>query len=209
MESAIFGLIGVVLGAVLTVIKEWWFKHRTNQKESEYLAILVTFALERFAVECVHVVNDDGLFQGQYNSDGRCSFQVPTPNFNPHAIDVEWKSIPAELMYEIFHLVNELDAANHRISGIFENGAGPPDYEDCFEERQLSYANLGIEALKLADRLRAFCRLPKREPLEWDPADAIITRKREVEASRTHRLKRQGEWMRSTLELSMGASSGG
>lgn len=197
MESAIFGLIGVVLGSVLTGIKEWWFKLRTSKKESEYLSIQVAFSLERFASECVDVVNDDGLFQGQYGSDGCCSFQVSTPKFNPHTIDVEWKSIPAELMYKIFNLVNEIDAANHRISGVFENGAGPPDYEDGFEERQSSYASIGIEALTLADRLRTLCRLPKRESFDWDPAETMKARKMKVEASRAQRIKRQEEWKKT------------
>jgi len=200
MESAIFGLIGVVLGAVLTVVKEWWFKRKTAQKESEYLAILVAFSLEKFASECVNVVYDDGLFQGQYDTDGCCSIQVSTPNFCPHTINVEWKSVPAALMYEIFNLVNEIDAANHRISGVFENGSGPPDYEDGFEERQCSYASIGIEALRLADRLRALCRLPKRDLLNWDPAEAMRTRQKEIDASKVQTIKRHEDLMKAMSE---------
>ena len=39
MESAIFGLVGVALGALLTVAREWWFQSRKTRKDAGYLAI--------------------------------------------------------------------------------------------------------------------------------------------------------------------------
>ena len=65
MESAIFGLVGVVIGGLLTVAKEWWFHNRKNRKDSEYLAIQVSCELEWYVARCSDVVQDDGLCDGR------------------------------------------------------------------------------------------------------------------------------------------------
>lgn len=104
MESAIFGLIGVTLGALLTVAREWWFQSRKNRKDAEYLSILMSCELERYMARCAEVVGDDGLSEGQRDEHGYCTIQVKVPKFEPLAFSVEWKSLPASLMFEILDL---------------------------------------------------------------------------------------------------------
>nr|VFJ77326.1 MAG: hypothetical protein BECKFW1821C_GA0114237_11212 [Candidatus Kentron sp. FW] len=88
MNSAIFGLIGVLLGAILTGAKDWWFQRSSIRKDRQFLSIFVAFALEKLGSECANVVFDDGLCEGQRDEQGRRVPQTSTPNFNPLSLDV-------------------------------------------------------------------------------------------------------------------------
>jgi hypothetical protein len=187
MESAIFGLVGVALGALLTVAREWWFQSRKNKKDAEYLSILVSCELERYAACCAEVVGDDGLCQGQPDENGYSSIQVEAPKFEPHSFSVEWKSLPAHLMYEVLDFPYKAELASKSISAMFEYAATPPDFSEGFEERQLQYACLGLAALELADKLRGYVGLPLRDIGEWNPAEYMERHKADIESQRKKR----------------------
>ncbi|MES2918983.1 MAG: hypothetical protein V4729_10255 [Pseudomonadota bacterium] len=169
MDKAVYGLIGVVLGVFLTIVKEWWFQSRKNKKEAEFLAIQIACMLDRFVAGCVAVAGDDGLCHGQPDENGYSSIQVDTPKFEPDIAKVEWKSLPASLMHKALSFPNKIEVANNRISAAFEYAATPPDYAEGFEERQLRYAELGIEASGIAKSLRSHIGLPTNAEEEWDP----------------------------------------
>jgi len=129
MESAIFGLVGVALGAVLAVAREWWFQTRKNKKEAEYLAILVSCELERYAAHCAEVVGDNGLCEGRPNESGYATIQVKAPKFEPQALSVEWKSLAGDnLMYKILDFPYKAELASQSVSAAFEYAATPPDF---------------------------------------------------------------------------------
>lgn len=190
MESAIFGLIGVALGALLTVVREWWFQNRKNRKDAEYLSILVSCELERYVACCAEVVGDDGLFEGQPDKNGYCTIQVEAPKFEPLALAVEWKSLPANLMYEILDFPYKAEVANRSVSGAFEYSATPPDFEEGFEERQFQYAILGIVASQLVSKLRNYAGFPARSIGEWDPVRYMEEQKAAIEMRRSERYSR-------------------
>ena len=172
MDKTAYVLIGVVLGVFLNAIKEWWFQKGTKKKELEYLAIRISCILDTFVNGCADVVADDGLCYGQTDKDGCRSIQTKTPDFDPLSIEVEWKSLKAEIMYEVLSFPNQIQSANHKVSGAFEYAASPPDYEEGFEERQLQYATLGLKAHSLASKLRTIGNLPSQAtpgPEEWNP----------------------------------------
>jgi superfamily I DNA and RNA helicase len=58
VESAIFGLLGVITGSLLATAKEWFFEHRKSEKDAKYLAILVSGELQRFRTACGEVVQE-------------------------------------------------------------------------------------------------------------------------------------------------------
>ena len=190
MESAIFGLVGVTLGALLSVAKEWWFQSKKSKKEAEFLSIQVACCLERYAAACADVVADDGLCEGRPNEHGYHEIQVVAPKFQPESFDVEWKSLPAILMYEILNFPYQADLAEREVSGAFEYAATPPAFVEGFEERQLQYAKLGLSALHLAEKLRAYAGLPARERSENDMAEYLKRHKSDIETDRQERLKR-------------------
>lgn len=188
MEKAFFGLIGVVLGVFLTVAKEWWFQSRKNQKEIEYLSIQIVCMLERFIEGCVEVISDDGTYQGQYDSDGSRFPSVSRPKFEPGLVQVEWKSLPAHLMYEILNFPSLIEAADNKIKNVFEYAAFPPDYDEGFEEREYQYSILGIKASILASKLRKISKLPEREIIDdWDSIKILNEVKHKIEVIRNKR----------------------
>ncbi len=191
MDKAVFGLMGVALGFLLTVAKEWWFQNRKNRKDVEYLCIQIACMLERFIGGCVEVVYDDGLCQGEYDSDGCRSTRVSPPNFEPEIVEVEWKSLPANLMYEVLNLPSNIEVANLRISGAFKYAASPPDYIEGFEERQFQYALLGIKASKLSSKLRNFSKLPERDMGDWNSVDFLKDKVQKIESLRKIRDEKQ------------------
>lgn len=190
MESAIFGLIGVIVGSLLTVAKEWWFSARRTKKEAEFLAIQLVCGFERYAATCAEVVADDGLCEGQANEYGYHEIQVKAPKFESESFNVEWKSLPAILMYEILNFPYQAELASKEVSEVFQYVATPPEFSEGFEERQLQYASLGLIALSLAERLRAHSGLPKREKSANGIAEYLERHKSYIEVDREQRLKK-------------------
>jgi hypothetical protein len=172
MESAIFGLIGVILGGVLTLAREWFFASRKNKKDAQFLAIQVSCALDRYVASCANVVGDDGLCEGRPDETGCRDCQVENPKIEMDSFNVEWKSLPSTLMYNVLDLPYQAELASQRVSNAFEY-AYAPDYDDGFEERQYQYALLGIAAAKLASDLLTYAGLPLRTKTDRDPVSIM------------------------------------
>jgi hypothetical protein len=189
LTPAVFGLIGVLLGSGLATLKDWWFSRRSDKRDARYLAVLVVGQLDRYAFACSEVVADDGLNRGQPDEQGFRRSQVKPPKFSPEVLAVEWRSIPVDLMYEILDLPYKAEVAAHIIEGASEN-ADPPDFEDYFEERQLQYSSLGLQAAAIAARLRREAKLPGRTVAHWDPITWMTDKKAKIEAIRAERAKK-------------------
>lgn len=182
MDKATFGLIGVILGIVLTVAKEWWFDKAKSRKELEFLSINVICLLDSFISGCVDVVSDDGLSYGQYDAQGRRVIQVKTAEFQPQDLDVNWKCLPRNLMYEVLNLRSEVEIANRQISAAFEYGDGAPDYSDGFQERQFHYASLGLKAHIITQELRRVANFPPEAVRDWDLVEFFRDKKWTIRA---------------------------
>lgn len=189
LTPAIFGLLGVFVGAVLATLKELWFGYRSDGRNARYLAVQVVGLLDRYVFACSEVVTDNGLSQGQRDAQGFLVAQVQAPKFNPESLSVEWRSIPVDLMYEILDLPYKAEVAAHIIEGASEN-SNPPDFEDFFEERQLQYAELGLQAAAISNRLRKLAKLPERSVAHWDPIQWMKKHKADIEKLRTERARK-------------------
>jgi hypothetical protein len=110
MDKTAYVLIGVVLVVILNAVKEWWFQEEKNKKELEYLAIRISCILDTFVNGCADVVADDGLCYGQPDKDGCRSIQTKAPEFDPLSIEVEWKTLNAEIMYEVLSFPNQIQS---------------------------------------------------------------------------------------------------
>lgn len=199
MSSAIFGLLGVILGSFLTVAKEWWFDRRKNQKEVEFLSIHMVCLLDKFIDGCIDVIYDNGLYQGQYGNDGTASVQTSTPSFEPQSLKVEWKALPSKLMYDVLNFPVEIESANRKIS-VAGDEAFPPDYDEFFGERQYQYALLGLKAFELSNKLREIANLPKYERQEYDPIEIMIRHKTKIEHYKQLQAEEHAKTMKN-LEL--------
>jgi hypothetical protein len=191
--SGVFGLAGVIIGAGLTTLKDVYLQARKERKALEYLAVQVSFALDDYVHGALEVVFDDGLDDGQRDDRGCLQATVEYPELRPDKLELEWTSLPAEMMHEVFDLPIRTKDAIGAIGQVAEHGMGPPDYEDYFEERVIQFASLGLQASDLADRIRALAVLPgRRSTPSWNPVDELRTRSTKAKDRRLAREARLG-----------------
>jgi len=156
MEALFGGLVGAIIGSAFP----WWMNKQGTQSKARYLAIRVVCLLDKYVEDCVAVVKDDGLSDGQRTKDGRLEPQVSRPGVPAFPDDIDWKSIKHDLMYEILSFPSDVEAANRVIRDTWYYDASPPDYEKGFEERAFQYAQLGLKAYELAKKLRDQYKIP-------------------------------------------------
>lgn len=190
MTEAIFGLVGVFVGAFLQWVQAAWLVGRDRERHARYLAIRVVCLLDKYVEDCAAVVDDDGLSYGQRDKDGYLRPQVVAPTAPTFPDDLDWKSIDHALMYRVLSMPNEAEAAARKIDFIWEYVSGPPDYEEVFEERQDQYSRLGLAAFALTQELRSKYGIPPQEFGEWNPVERLSKAKEQVEKDREDRRKR-------------------
>lgn len=187
-EKYLFGLVGIVLGsllsAIFSVVRELYAESRSKKKEAEYLAIRMICIFDSFIEGCASVVSDDGLYHGQIDAEGYSRIQVRSPQLDVQLEDVNWKSFPPELMYEVLYFPNLIKDAESYINSTFEHASSPPDYSEGFEERQYQYSNLGIMASELTTKLREKYKIPKNHIYSWDIVEYMYKEKDKIDQLR-------------------------
>lgn len=158
--TAVIGLVGVLVGGALTVGAEWLARRSKTKQELAYLAILVVSQLDRFANGCLYVAYDDGTVDGQPAGKDSVYYEPTTtqPEFAPLDLQVEWRVLPAGLLYSILSIPDKTIQAIRRIYA--ETGDEDYDGSDYMFERQLGFAELGLEVSRIATRLREHAKLP-------------------------------------------------
>jgi hypothetical protein len=192
--AGVFGLAGVIVGAGLTTLKDVYLQARKDRKTLQYLAVQVGFALDDYVRGAVNVVCDDGLDDGQRDEQGCLQPTAQYPVIRPETFEVEWTSLPADLMHEVFDLPIRTKDAISAIGQVAEYGVGPPDYEDFFEERVIQFSSLGLHAATLADRIWDIAGLPSRRSAPgWDPIEELQARSARAKDRRVARESRRGK----------------
>ncbi|WP_082991768.1 hypothetical protein [Paraburkholderia tropica] len=175
--SAAAGISGVLLGNSFVAIKEWLVGRSKRGKDAAYLAILVVSHLERFANGCLHVALDDGTEEGRPAGRNGEEYEPTTrpPEFQPLDIQVDWKALPNELMYEILRLPDQREQIQNRLGGIAEFDDDYPEHTDYFWARRRDYAELGLRASDLAKRLHRYAGMTVNTPKpgEWSRDEGL------------------------------------
>ena len=188
MDKFVFTLIGIFLGAILTIGRELYAEKRSRKKDAEYLAIRLICILDTFMERCASVVGDNGLYHGQTDEQGYSRIQEPAPDLDIKINDVNWKALPSELMYEILSFPNLISDADRLIGSTFELAACPPDYSEGFEERQNQYSLLGLKASTLSSKLRSKYKIPKNQITNWDIVEYLQLEQNKIKELRHKRL---------------------
>lgn len=194
--SAVSGITGVILGNSFVAIKESLKDRKKDERDLNYLAILVVSHLDRFVNSCWYVAKDDGTIEGR-PAGGNGEYWKATasaPEFKPLEIDVEWKVLPKELMYDILQISDKRDYLQSRLASIWEYDDGP-EYSDYFSTRQSEYAQLGLHVSAVARRLREHSGMPIGVPDAggWVREAALQKVIDQVEAQRMENAKRAAE----------------
>lgn len=179
-SDAVFGLLGVLVGALLTTSKDIWGYFAGQKRIARYLAIRVVCVLDAYVEKCAGVVLDDGLAYGQRDPNGYLSPQVPLPPAPEFPDDLDWKSIDHALAYEILSIPNEVASAEAAVAFAWDV-ASPPDFDEAFEERVLRYASIGLKAHSITSRLRNKYGLPAQDFGEWNPVQRLGEEKAKVD----------------------------
>lgn len=185
MAEAMFGLVGVVVGSLITWLQGLSMTNASLDRDARYLAVRVVCVLQKFLEDSVAVVKDDGLSYGQRTPDGSLEPQVASPGPPVFPDDVNWKSIEPEFMYEVLSFPSDVEAADNNISAVW-NFACPPDYEEYFDARVALYGELGLHAYKLIEKLSKKYDIKRKTYDSWDPTIEI---KRELAALRQRQQK--------------------
>lgn len=186
MTEAIFGLIGVFIGSIISWFQAYYITKQTDLKNAKYLAIRVVCILDKFIEDCRDVVNDDGLSCGQRNHEGCLEAQVKRPQPPSYPDDLDWKSIDHDLMYKLLSFSSNIRRADKIIDFTWEIDS-PPNYTDWFEERKFHYAQFGLFASSLVEQLSSNYNIKKKSYTDWDPLEDL---KRELNAVMEKREKR-------------------
>lgn len=198
MIEAAVGLLGVFLGGFLAIAKDFWVIRNSNKEEGSYAAIRLVCLLENFADKCVDVVYDDGTVYGapaSFSQIGEEEYvpQVDLPEAPCYPDDINWKSLPDDLMFRSLTLPNQIANTNRQIDVATEH-AWPPEYKEVFEARQRGYAHLGITALDLARELRQAYSIAVTGYSElnsdWKPREFLSERYEKLQAENQ---RKQGE----------------
>ncbi|SDK08154.1 abortive infection protein, AbiV family [Methylophilus rhizosphaerae] len=157
MESAIFGFLGVIIGALIAVFKDYYFQKKKDEKNAKYLATVVLFELERYASACADVVGDNGLCEGQPDPNGYYTVQVPIPK------DAIYKMSWTKAVDE--KLKNDLELTAH---AAYDHGCELiKDARMLFESHRYSTA-LALAILAEEEFSKAFTLKQSAENLRWD-----------------------------------------
>lgn len=192
--SAGAGISGVLLGNLFVLIKEHWRARSEKGQGAAYLSIIVVSHLERLANECIRLSDDDGTDCGQpAGSDGmECAPTLSYPKFNPLDLDVDWKLLPKDLLYSILWLPDKQERLQSELSAHQEYCCDPPWHTEYFWMRRRGFAELGLAASDLANRLRQHAGLPieSTPPDEWSRDKHMSDVIKEIDSRRAAKRRR-------------------
>lgn len=163
-------LLAALVAFILNLWKEAIVKGREEKKELSFLTIRVSCELERFANQCYAVATDHGY----EDQEGYSRTNVNQPDFEPFEIDVNWKVLPARLMYQILELPNELHFARECIESVGINADSLPDYPLTFAERRYHYSKIAYNAFHYVNELRVLGDIPVKIYNEWSSPLRLI-----------------------------------
>ncbi|MEF1172138.1 hypothetical protein [Vibrio sinaloensis] len=184
MIEAIIGLVGVIVGALVTGLKDGVKSYLSRKARKKYLATRVVSMLEIFIDNCALVLGDDGTIGGQPTGDGAYYPQVKTPTFEPLLLDVDWLSIDANLMHRILYLPNEIYMADSKIQSIWDYNPDPPEHPKIFEERYYQYSRLAIKANEIISELCKESGIKISEEHKWFDTDLFVNKIKLIEEQR-------------------------
>lgn len=179
-------IVGAILGAFLTVVRDIWKEYRGKSSEAKFLAIQAVCLIDKFMEDSLKIAADDGLREGRLTHEGYKEAQVEEPAFEPYTLEVNWTSIDPTIMYNILALPSRVQSAQQQINFAAENGDGAPYFDDAFDERQLQFSRLAKSAFNIAKSLRTKYEIPERDDFDWDPLDFI---NKKIESIENKRLK--------------------
>lgn len=155
-----WALVGVIVGSTLTTLKDVYLDRIKLSRDQRYAALRLVAILEIYAESCLEVAADDGEMVDTGNGWDAREPALGKPKLAQFPDNIEWKSLEVGLTYRTLRFPVRIAESERSINFVFDVIAGPPDYDEGFEERKFRYAELGLDAQTLADEFRKKYKLP-------------------------------------------------
>lgn len=153
----LIGIAGAFVGALggffSSIARDWWIDRRETDRKARYLSARIVCILDRYVDHCGDVAGDDGEDRADEQGDTFVSPRHALEDLPPYPDDLDWRSIPSDLMYRALMLPNEV-WKSRRIIEAADEISGPPNWDEFFDGRQFQCARLGLLALHLASDFR-------------------------------------------------------
>lgn len=154
VSSAGAALGGVCLTHHFTRRREERAAAAKLESERLYISTELVFLLERFAQRCLYAARD----QGEQDDKARYKANFHIPELSYAAISGDWRSLPAELLYQVQQLEILREEAVSIVNAAFIEST--PYDDDGIIELNNQASRLGILAIHLSRRLRTLSSMP-------------------------------------------------
>lgn len=200
---------------VLAVLWLFISLRRSKQKKREsdikhHHAPNLTDELDQYVGYCVRVAYDNGRVvtravdgkETESHNVREITVSEPPPPIYSESID--WEAMDSKIHYRVRSLLN----TSKETASSFDSPFVEIESSDCekyFEERQLAYARLGLEAYDIAKKARGMYGIPRQNILDGERPEAALRRKvGEIEGGRRRkttkeRLEKSANRLRSFL----------
>jgi hypothetical protein len=156
------GTITALFNITLTRLLDWARIRAGDRKKSRYSSLLISTALERFAIECSILISDNNIYRQSDGHAGQVSGRLP--NLADHPGSVDWTLLPIELVSREADLRHSIMIANEEMAFLISVADDDQIITDCNEKA----ANLGLNAWVLGRDFRRRHKLPKPNLGEYE-----------------------------------------
>lgn len=164
ITTAMIGFAGVLVGAGVTALKEWWARKAERESTARYLSALLILKLDKLSIDCLHLAKDSG----EKDKNGYYRPEYENPTFELPTDGVDWKSLNSDVQLSILNLPYRLEHISSAVSWELGHDS-PPDFSATFQQRRYLYAKLGIEVTRLSGDLRKLFGFPRSTVYDWNP----------------------------------------
>lgn len=144
-----------VVAAALTVGLTWLKETLSARRTRIYSAIQVAVALERFALACSSELAANNLTNQQLPPGEEETIPPSFPDFPSYPPDVDWKSLPPDLMAEAIAMANDVENKRQNLTFLWNATGDADDYSLISIQR---IAETAIFSIDLAKKLRSGVR---------------------------------------------------
>jgi hypothetical protein len=106
--AAAFGLMGAIVGSIITLAGQCRHEKTNKNRELSYAAIVISYATKMLACRTWDANNNFDEYQQLYNEEHR-HFPCDTPMLDLNSFDINWKAVPISCLDKIFECSNRLE----------------------------------------------------------------------------------------------------
>jgi hypothetical protein len=106
--AAAFGLMGAIVGSIITLAGQWRYEKTNKNRELSYAAVVISYAAKKLASRTWDAINNFDEYQQVYNKEHR-HFPCGTPMLDLNSFDINWKAVPISCLDKIFECSNRLE----------------------------------------------------------------------------------------------------